>query len=73
MKEAWRKASLHADGAGLENGANFAVLRSTLAYFERRGKVDLHAALSLAASGACWPAARCSDKGIERPHCCVRF
>ena len=39
MKEAWRKASLHADGSGFEKGANFAALRSMLAWFERRGKV----------------------------------
>ena len=72
MAPLWRKAAEHMSGKGMENGADFFILKKHLLHYQKKGMDDCHQALQVIAAGACWPRTRKLEAGLLGSATCVR-
>ena len=71
MKPRWLHAASHFDGAGVEHGIDFTVIKRHLKHYESRGMNDRYAALLTIAAGACWTRKRKFDNDLVSAAVCA--
>ena len=70
--QSWKKAAEHRNGAGLEKGADFTVIRKHLACLEKNDMCGKAALLRKAAVAGMWPRQRAHEANLVRQSTCPR-